>query len=75
MSEWQPIETAPKDGTALILFSPYGRNLNYPGGLVWVTGGWGGAALNPEEFRGQNGKEPPTHWMPLPPTPPTQGGE
>jgi hypothetical protein len=66
---WQPIETAPKDGRPLLLFSPYDENLNCAGGLIWVTGGWGKAAINPDEFRGQSNKEKPTHWMPLPASP------
>lgn len=63
-SGWQPIETAPKDGTEVLLA--------YPGGLV-KSGKWtlfGGAY----EDHWADGKRPrfgsdPTHWMPLPAPP------
>jgi hypothetical protein len=78
---WQPIETAPRDGTQVLLYAP-GR-LTY--------GAWSepsttprikyqdGFAPEPEwdEFEpywaswdgGFTEKAPPTHWMPLPPPP------
>jgi hypothetical protein len=66
MSEWQPIETAPKDGRPVMLFSPSGEDLNCKGGIIWVSGGWGKAALNPDSWRGESGHGTPSHWMPLP---------
>jgi hypothetical protein len=73
---WQPIETAPKDGTKLLLFYP---NLNYPIRLGhysksehrehdkityqnegWVAGGFSFGRKDPV----------PSHWMPLPGPPP-----
>ncbi|MEO0943239.1 MAG: DUF551 domain-containing protein [Pseudomonadota bacterium] len=67
--EWQPIETAPKDGTEVILF--YWWYID--GGLVtagyWhpvfddVKGGfWYADLVNA-------GAADPTHWMPLPEPP------
>lgn len=69
MSDWQPIETAPKDGSAFYVWLP---NWNGRGPLVrtaWLFGGWAneflnGINANPEKFK-------PTHWMPI--TPPTKG--
>jgi hypothetical protein len=71
-TEWRPIETAPRDGTPAMLFSPEEDEGpgNVFGGLVWVSGGWGRAAINPHSWRGQTGKSEPTHWMPLPGKPP-----
>ena len=72
MSEWKPIETAPKDGTPVLA----GRGGTYPWGiphiLAWLDGpkvkagaGWyrvDGAHWNTRTLR-------PTHWMPLPSPP------
>lgn len=72
MSNWQPIDTAPKDGTPVLL---------WVGGL-WTTGRWSG--WNWEVLETGIGYESdpvladdPTHWQPLPlgpngevPTPP-----
>jgi hypothetical protein len=63
---WRPIETAPKDGTPLVLFSPYDADLNCKGGLIWVSGGW---RVDRSGWRGDHAKEPPTHWLPLPAPP------
>lgn len=57
---WQPIETAPKDGTEILLISRKGRIANG----VWVTansnaGFWGWPYIFVE----------PAYWMPLPPPP------
>jgi hypothetical protein len=62
-SSWQPIGTAPKDGTAILTFQ---SNLMTGGKMrvaVWrddtVPKGWSAS------------EESPTHWMPLP-IPPDQ---
>lgn len=76
--QWQPIETAPRDGTVIDLFYPYprGRTINcyWDEGLrgwVWRRPTWRGSALLPESewhFGAYPGLEP-THWMPLPKPP------
>lgn len=66
--EWQPIETAPKDGTNILL-------VNYKGNIasgLWQEGllgvGWFLRGGNkPDTFF--NGHHGPTHWMPLPDAP------
>ncbi len=64
MSEWQPIETAPKDGTRVMLFRA-GRKICLGG---YVTPSW---ALTLEGWKNSHGNFfEPTHWMPLP-LPPT----
>ena len=70
-SPWQPIETAPKDGTEILVSHEYGVSMaQFDSGLVcikdedltnvWVTNYcedyWYTEILNPE----------PTHWMSLP---------
>ena len=61
MSGWQPIETAPKDGTVVLLLGRSGRHADgffepkaYNGIGVWV---W--PYVHAE----------PTHWQPLPEPP------
>lgn len=61
MSEWQPIETAPRDGSKVLAYDP-----GWCGGTMAIARWWDG------EFRTGNlpGEEMyPTHWMPLPPPP------
>ncbi len=58
MVGWQPIETAPRDGTPIMLgFAGAGVSSG-----LWWRGGW---ARGPAE---QNDLSP-THWMPLPEPP------
>ena len=57
---------APFDGAPVLLWSPY---VFEPGGHAWVSGGWGKAAISPNEFRGQTGRQWPTHYAPLPSAP------
>ncbi len=64
---WQPIETAPRDGTRILLFQPEeisrGRVLHRAVLGHWVAcahSGWVSDGLQHAE---------PTHWMPLPEAP------
>ena len=63
---WQPIETAPKDGTWILLLHEnhstptVGRWIDTPTVGRWIDGGW---------FSDDGLKWPSTHWMPLPPPP------
>lgn len=65
MTDWQPIETAPRDGKTLLMWAP-GFGL---GALVlyWMNDYWR------EPANGLGLKVEPTHWMPLPPPPRTEG--
>ena len=56
MSEWQPIETAPKDGTMILAF---GKQEIYL--IFWVKGYW----IN-REYDYLVPNDTYTHWMPLP---------
>lgn len=67
--EWQPIETAPKDGTVVMLWVKNWRK------TIPVMIGWYGKITfeNPAGWVGEHCKvnhiDQPTHWMPLPPPP------
>lgn len=70
MSAWQPIETAPKDGTKIIgLREGQARQCYwgeyYPKQYVWFTGRTlPTMSAEPETFQ-------PTHWIPFPSPPNT----
>lgn len=62
MTDWHPIETAPKDGTAVLLWWPF-----------WCphrpTVGFFGCGGVPQWFASEaleGDGDPPTHWMSLP---------
>lgn len=57
--EWQPIETAPKDGRNILGHDKYS---NVTECIRWVKNKWV-TTWDHEEF------DDPTHWMPLPPPP------
>lgn len=73
--EWQPIETAPKDGTAILLWEQYSAapfvGWWVPSCQEWTVskehvsaeGGWDGANVVDLLVA------PITHWMPLPKPP------
>ena len=77
MSEWQPISTAPKDGTPILVFPGL---LGHP-----IVAAWERPAKHPPRGRVGNWSDNfgfwrvvltnkatpyiPTHWMPLPPPP------
>ena len=66
MSEWQPIETAPKDGTEIRLRATFLNYYQYGVGSFAVHMGG-----DPPEWRmkskdiGWCRANPPTHWQPL----------
>ena len=60
MGEWQPIETAPKDGRDLLLYPSV-----FVGVPVHVGKFYGGAWRMQHLAMGRD----PTHWMPLPDPP------
>lgn len=68
---WQPIETAPKDGSAFLGFLPHFAGYFADQRIqrcMWT--GWGGGCWECELEKGCIG---PTHWMPLPPPPAASG--
>ena len=81
MSDWQPIETAPLDGTALILFCPGVNSWNRRDGMPdIVIGLWYGSSWQSDIGDVDQGYEStgayfvhedlrPTHWQPLPELP------
>lgn len=72
--KWQPIETAPKDGSRIMLGNKFG---------VWMAdwrsvyqsgyrpdNPWASAMLNHDHIKYRPAAYwPPTHWMPLPEPP------
>ncbi len=67
--EWQPIETAPKDGTNILAYIPYG------GGFIMQTY-WrieklehNNRDISIEYWFCDGGEICPSHWMPLLPPP------
>lgn len=63
MSEWKPIETAPKDGTAVDLWIVAGKFNRRVADCRYVDDGW----ICHEGYIGQRfwPSAEPTHWMPL----------
>lgn len=55
---WEPIETAPKDGTLVLLFCPSQFTGDYQIVGLWERGNW----RDPDECQPIEA----THWMPLP---------
>jgi hypothetical protein len=65
---WQPIETAPKDGSAVWLWNGYRRCIGWYSEYADHSGGWHRQSLIGEPL-GKRDIDPETHWMPLPPAP------
>lgn len=67
--QWQPIETAPKDGTTILAHNPRGLAFFARQDVVpvhWT--GWGGGAWE-NSTSGHKVFDELTHWMPLPAPP------
>ncbi len=80
MTEWQPIETAPKDGTSILVYvageSLYPTAANYCsreylleeyGDAEYMDEGWYWGYGYPTDFSAHVIE--PTHWMPMPAPP------
>lgn len=61
MSEWQPIETAPKDGTYILGYGEHDHRGHYIDAIHWWHDRW--------TIEWMSGFQRPTHWMPLPAPP------
>ena len=65
--QWQPIETAPKDGTVLLTFPHYRvTHWSVDECMSFSHAGWAGRW---DEYTETFAVIIPTHWMPLPPAP------
>lgn len=77
---WQPIETAPKDGTTVLLKCPH-MNAIVSGHYGEVTDGdwemgysyWMEWLIDDELWIQEDLSQAPTHWMPLPKAPAREG--
>ena len=69
MSTWRPINTAPKDGTAILL--AVGKIVG--SGRFVHCAPWGGHWKDRYYFDGGTHPSGATHWMPLPEPPMTDG--
>ena len=79
--EWQTIETAPRDGTEILLLAPLEwsqqarDNEEQRIGLGnWIFAGWWWAEKKTWRNRLASWTNAPTHWLPLPPAPTTNQG-
>ena len=63
---WQPIETAPKGGTYILLFGMHTRSAL----SVMIVARWDGDTWQSSDD-GYGAYIEPTHWMPLPEPPKT----
>lgn len=71
--KWRPIESAPKDGTRLMLAKIVGHPAN-PTALWWACAGlWSDRWNNWNDGVEPCGLAGPTHWLPLPPPPDREG--
>lgn len=68
---WQPIDTAPKDGTPILCFIP--SYYQGKGGMVVAV--WMDFSDRPGWYSEISSVHEPTHWMPLPPAPTGNGAE
>ena len=64
MTQWQLIETAPKDGTEILAWQKDETGLHQPNGFYTLVR-WDGRHFSDSESYGQGS----THWMPKPPPP------
>lgn len=69
--DWHPIETAPKDGTCIMVYVP-GDYANAYVVVQWDMNEYSGECRGWLEAEGERWSAyEPSHWMPLPPPPTT----
>lgn len=70
--KWQPIETAPKDGTRVLAVGHRGSNIDV---IEWGNGRYLGRVkgYNQAWVNNPGVEVNPTHWQPLPPPPAIKG--
>lgn len=66
-SQWQPIETAPKDGTRILLHDANSAAKRQP--INTTVGSWWSDKYRNHWFPDHGFVNKPTHWMPLPELP------
>jgi hypothetical protein len=70
MSDWQPIETAPRDGSAILCHLPNAGPFVARQDIDIVHySGWGGGVWEGSRGYAKYRPDEPTHWMPLPDAP------
>ena len=68
---WQPIETAPKDGTRFFVASKYGVDIAGWSDTIWANAGRGAWIVTHMRSDTEEAEQV-THWQPLP-SPPSPG--
>lgn len=68
---WQPIETAPKDGTRILAYDIKDAEDTQPQIALWLAHAEEPGWYISLDHQAMNGDlwNPPTHWMPLPEPP------
>lgn len=76
--QWQPIETAPKDGTKILGFAPHphitANDPSFRAVIMWWRKAYAKGGKRESEWpwrsvENDSAAGHPTHWMPLPPAP------
>lgn len=65
---WKPIDTAPKDGTTILVYTGPCCYVAKQNVIPVHWSGWGGGVWENSTSGGKLSADP-THWMPLPPEP------
>ena len=74
-SGWRPIETAPKDGTQVLVFSGHSEDTRGNGSGIYIAG-WSDDPLGGDFYEFIDSPSPlePSHWQPRPAAPIPDGG-
>ena len=72
MRDWQPIETAPTDGTSVLIWDSWRKGM---GVAEWAAQKWRWSGPAECDEHSGNGPIEPTHWMPLPAIPSSKHAE